>query len=131
MEEALKDPRFATIHERLKNREAIALLLKDAFRSRTLEEWIELLIPIDIPCGPLNAMDQVFADPQIQSRNMLAEVMSSSGTMKYVGFPLKFSEMTAEIHQSAPRLGEHNEEILRSLGYTDEEIARLQKEGVI
>jgi crotonobetainyl-CoA:carnitine CoA-transferase CaiB-like acyl-CoA transferase len=131
MEEALKDPRFSTIHERLKNREAITLLLKDAFRSRTLEEWIELLTPIDVPCGPLHAMDQVFADPQIQARNMLAEVMTPSGTMKYVGFPLKFSEMTAEIHQPAPRLGEHNEEILRSLGYTNEEIARLPQEGVI
>ena len=131
LEEALKDPRFSTIHERLKNREAIALLLKDAFRSRTQEEWIKLLSALDVPCGPLHTLDQVFSDAQVQARNMLAEVMTPSGKLRYVGFPLKFSEMTAEIRHPAPKLGEQNQEILRSLNYSEETISDLRREGVI
>lgn len=131
IEEALKDPRFSTIHERLKHREAIALLLKDSFRSRTQEEWIKLLTPLDVPCGPLHTLDQVFTDAQVQARNMLEEIPTPSGKMEYVGFPLKFSEMTAEIRQPAPGLGEHNQEILRSLEYSDQEISSLGQEGAI
>jgi formyl-CoA transferase len=131
LEKALTDPRFSTIHERLKNREAIALLLKDAFRSRTQEEWIKLLSPLDVPCGPLHTLDQVFSDPQVQARDMLAEVMTPSGKLRYVGFPLKFSEMTAEIRHPAPKLGEQNQEILRSLNYSEETISDLRREGVI
>jgi crotonobetainyl-CoA:carnitine CoA-transferase CaiB-like acyl-CoA transferase len=131
LEDALKDPRFSTIHERLKNREAIALLLKDAFRSRTQEEWIKLLSPLDVPCGPLHTLDQVFSDPQVQARNMLAEVMTPSGKLRYVGFPLKFSGMTAEIRHPAPKLGEQNQDILRSLNYSEEAISDLRREGVI
>ena len=131
LEEPLRDPRFATIHERLKHREAIASLLKDAFRSRNQEEWIKLLTPLDVPCGPLHTLEHVFSDPQIQERKMLKEIATPSGIMRYVGFPIKFSEIIDKIRHPAPRLGEQNQEILKSLNYSEEAISVLRREGAI
>jgi crotonobetainyl-CoA:carnitine CoA-transferase CaiB-like acyl-CoA transferase len=80
----------------------------------------------------VQSLDEVFADPQVRSRQMLVETTHpKAGRVRQIGVPIKFSETPGEIRRPAPEIGEHTEEILGELGYAQEEIDRLRKMGVI
>ena len=102
-------------------------------KKRTRDEWIQLLNEDAIPCAPINAMDEVFEDPQVLHRNMLVEVNHpTAGKLKLVGVPVKYSEAEATVRMPPPVLGEHTREILSGvLGYDDTRIEELKTAGVI
>jgi len=131
--ELAQDSRFATNPKRVENREELIPLLQEIFRERKVEEWLGLLIEAGIPCAPVNSIDQVFADPQVQARGMVVEVPHpTADKVRLVGSPLKLSRTPVEIRCPPPLLGEHTEEVLTGfLGYTKREIAQLRQEGVI
>jgi len=80
----------------------------------------------------LNTIDQVYEDPQVLHRGMLQEVVHGrAGRIKLTGNPVKFSDTPTEMRLPPPSRGEHTKEILRELGYSDEDLARLRAEGVI
>jgi crotonobetainyl-CoA:carnitine CoA-transferase CaiB-like acyl-CoA transferase len=112
--------------------EEIKKELAGIFRTRTQKEWLDLLMREDTCVTAVQSLDEVFADPQVQSRQMLVETTHpKAGRVRQIGVPIKFSETPGEIRMPAPEIGEHTEEILEQLGYTREAIGRLRKTGVI
>ncbi|RMF88484.1 MAG: CoA transferase [Nitrospinota bacterium] len=131
-EDLITDPRFREANDRLRNIQVLAPILQERFLTRTAEEWLAELTRLGIPCGPINTLDKVFADPQARARGMVAELdQPLAGKIPTVGFAAKLSRTPAQIWRHAPLLGEHTREILLSLGYSEEQIAELEKEQVI
>lgn len=101
-------------------------------RSRTQAEWVELLDPLDICFTPVNNLEEALADPQIQAREMVVEVdHPEEGRIPMVAFPVKFSVTPARIKSPPPLYGQHSEEVLTDLGYTQAQIEALHRLGVI
>jgi formyl-CoA transferase len=114
--ELASDARFRLNSERVKNRQELIELLKPIFLEKTANEWLTTLEAAGIPCGPINTLDQVFAQPQVEARQMLIHMQHPEiGDLKLVGSPLKFSETPVDYRLPPPRLGEHTEEILKEL----------------
>ncbi len=112
------DPRFATRAARQKNREALVEILNASFETGTRDEWLTRLRAEDVPAGPLNTMDEVAADPQVQHLGMIQEVTHpQQGTMRVVGSGIKLGS-TPTVIGPAPVLNEHCAEILEGLGYS-------------
>jgi formyl-CoA transferase len=127
------DERFATNPERVNHRDILVPILQDRFRARTSDEWRTALLKAGIPCGPINAIDQVFSDPQVLARDMLMELPHpTAGSIKVAGSPLKLSRTPVREGEAPPLLGQHTEEVLKDyLDYTPDEIAHLRAKGVI
>jgi formyl-CoA transferase len=114
--ELARDPRFAANAGRVEHREALISHLKPVFLTRTAVDWLSALETAGIPCGPINTLDKVFAEPQIKARQMLIEIEHPAiGKLPLIGSPLKFSETPVEYRFPPPRLGEHTEQILKEM----------------
>jgi crotonobetainyl-CoA:carnitine CoA-transferase CaiB-like acyl-CoA transferase len=107
-------------------RDTILSFFRDAFRTKTLAEWMAELGEKDICFGPVNTIDDVFADPQVRHRGMVIE----DGATRTIGSPIKLSETPPSIRSAPPAFGQHTEEVLRGLGYSDDRIAQLRANGV-
>ncbi len=128
----IKDPRFVTNAERVKHRKELAALLQQRFDRETAAYWLSRLEAAGVPAGPILTYDQVFADPQVRHREMAVGVNHPvAGRTRVLGVPIKFSESSAGIRRPAPTLGQHTSEILKTLGYSDDDLARLRAEAVI
>jgi crotonobetainyl-CoA:carnitine CoA-transferase CaiB-like acyl-CoA transferase len=128
----LTDPRFAANPDRVRNREALTQILNAVFATKSSREWVDLIDAAGVPCGPVLQLSEVFDDPQVLHRRMVEEVQHpTAGRIKVLGTPLKLSDTPAAIRTPPPTLGEHNNEILRRLGYDDAAIEELAKSGVI
>ena len=133
LEYLMDDPRYATNPQRVANRKELVSFLQKIFLGKNSEEWLKLLAAAEIPCGPINTIDRVFADPQILARQMVVEMEHPvTGKYKVVGSPMKLSQTPVQYQIPPPLLGEHTEELLREvLGYDQVRIDRLKKEKVI
>ena len=128
----ITDPRFATSRARSQNRDEIMQVIMPVTRQKTSAEWIKLLNDAGVPCGPIYKINESFADPQVQHLEMAQPVHSAGlGDLTILGHPVSFGDKRLPLRNAAPELGEHNEEILTSLGYTQEQIADLSQRGVI
>lgn len=126
-------PEFRTNRDRVENRDVLATRLKDLFQTRTSAEWIERLLAAGIACGPVQTIDQVFADPQVLHRGMLQEVdHPSAGRINLAGSPLKLLGSPPKAEVPPPLLGEHTEAILTEvLGLDASGIERLRALGAV
>jgi formyl-CoA transferase len=133
VEHLMDDPRYATNPKRVENRKILVPLLQEVFLQKDSGEWLKLLGEAEIPIGPINTIDRVFADPQVLSREMLVEMEHPKvGKLKLVGSPMKLSKTPVQYRIPPPLLGEHTESVLREvLGYDKETIARLKEAKVI
>ena len=129
----LHDPRFESNPRRVENRDVLLPLIDRLFSQKTCEEWMDLLVGAAIPCGPVNDMQHLFADPQVRHRNMIAEIPHPTiGTLHLTGIPVKCSETRGKIRLHPPLLGEHTDEVLvEALGYSYEQIEALKEQGTI
>ncbi len=127
------DERFATNPKRVANRDALIAEMSSLFMERTVAEWLSLCAENDVPAGPVNTVDKVFEDPQVQARGMLVEVPHPTvGTARLAGSPMNLSDTPVEIRRPPPLLGEHTDEILvEELGYSDGEVDALRRDGVV
>ena len=97
------------------------------FLQKTRDEWYEILKKVDTCVAPMNEIWEVEDDPQVQARNMIIEVDTPHGKMKQIGFPIKMSDTPATFRHAAPQVGEHTEEILKRIGYSEEDIKILKR----
>jgi len=131
-ETIMSDPRFATNKDRIAHCEELIPLLQEVIQSQDADYWLERFTEADIPCGPINLVDETLNDPQLLARGMIVELEHPLvGVVRSVGNPVNLSQTPVSYRRSPPLLGEHNEEILSSLGYGREEIATLEAERVI
>lgn len=110
-------------------RDEIFSVLRKIFLSKTQQEWLTLLDGREIPVGPVYGLEHTFADPQVRHRQI--EARHPTTDIQYIRFPVQFSHPESRPDQVAPKLGEHTEEILRSLGYAQPQIDSLRSRGVI
>jgi len=127
------NPKFATNAARVKNRAALDAMLEDAFAKRKRDEVIAALGKVKVPCGPIYAIDELFADPQIKHRGLVHKPVRADGTQVPVaGYPVKMSATPASCRRAPPAHGVDTDEVLREeLGMKTEELEELRKEGVI
>lgn len=127
------DPRFARNGTRVENREALVALLEPVFAARTMRDWIALLEAANVPCGPINRIDQVFADPQAVARGLSVSLPhSAAGPIDLVASPVRLSKTPPEYKSAPPLLGEHTDAVLaHELGLAADEIARLRADGIL
>ena len=128
-----RDPRFAANAERVKRRDVLVPLIEAVMHSRTQGEWLAALEAVGVPCGPVNRLDQVFADPQVRARGMRFDLPHRlSGTVPQVGNPLHFSATPVAYTQAPPLLGEHTLAVLsQRLSLSAESLADLAARGVV
>jgi len=128
-----KDPRFARNGDRVNNRNLLVPMLSEAFSKRTTADWVSALDAAGVPCGPINTLAQAFAEPQAQARGMQFTLPHPlAGAVPLIGSPMKFSGTPVRHELPPPVLGQHSEEILRSmLGMSAEDVARLRAAGAI
>ena len=130
--EIADDPRFATNIARLQNRVELIALLNDITRERTMDEWSALLEPVGVPCGPINTLDRVFDNPQVQARDMRVSIPHSLGVeVDYPANPVRFSETPVDYPRAAPMLGEDADSVLRDWLDLDEGAVRALRESGI
>ena len=131
--EWIEDPRFSSNPKRVENREMLLPLVANVMAQKTCDEWIESFVRAAIPCGPVNNMEHLFADPQVVHRKMIAEIPHPTiGTLRLTGVPLKYSETPGTIRRPPPLLGEHTDEVLAEvLGYPPDKVEALRRHGTI
>lgn len=128
----LTDPRFATSRARSDNRDTIMEVIMPVTRQKTSAEWIQILNEAGVPCGPIYTIDKSFADPQVQHLEMAQTVHSPAlGQLTILGHPVSWGEKRNPLRNAAPELGQDNEEVFTSIGFTKEQLADLQQRGVI
>ncbi|SFK60732.1 CaiB/BaiF CoA transferase family protein [Falsiroseomonas stagni] len=128
----LEDARFATADARLANRPAFTTALSAVTRTRKAAAWVAVLNAAGIACGPINDIQQVFADPQVQAHGLAATVGHPRlGPIAVVGAPITLSASEARITLPAPDKGEHTDGLLRAAGYAEAEIAAMRQAGAV
>ena len=132
LEELLADPRFADNPTRVAHRRDLVPLLEQRIGQLTKADVVRRLREADVPVGPINALDEVFADPVIRHLGLIAEVdHPTAGRVRAPGIPVRLSGTPPSVRRHPPLLGEHTDEVLADLGYGADEIAALRKDGAI
>jgi crotonobetainyl-CoA:carnitine CoA-transferase CaiB-like acyl-CoA transferase len=130
--ELLTDPRFATAPDRRRHREEMTVELEQRLVERDMADWQERLNVAGVPAGPILNVKQTFEDPQVKTLPLVRPVEHPIlGTLNLVGHGVNLERTPPSIRSAAPERGEHTDEVLRELEYTDAEIAQLREAGAI
>jgi len=130
--ELATDERFATNEARVHHRQALLGWLTKVMRTKTVDEWCALAEKENFPCGPINTIDRVFHDPQVQARGMQLRLHSAAhGDIDLVASPVRLSKTPVTYRRAPPALGQDSSDILGELGYTAEQLARLRDKNAI
>jgi crotonobetainyl-CoA:carnitine CoA-transferase CaiB-like acyl-CoA transferase len=125
-------PDFANEKLRSKNRAACNAALGAVTKTKTSNEWIALLNKAGVPCGPIYKMDEVFADPQVKHLGMATPVHSPKlGDIHVVNQAIEMTRTPSKVQSPTPERGQHTDEVLRQIGYSDQEIAGLHERKAV
>ena len=129
----IDDERFKTNALRTEHYDELRPILANIMKKRTTDQWVEEMEKVGIPCGPINTIDKVVQQPQVQAREMIVEVEHQiAGKVKMAGVPIKLSDTPGKIEDPAPDLGEHTSEVLSGLlGLSGEYMTQLREDDVI
>jgi crotonobetainyl-CoA:carnitine CoA-transferase CaiB-like acyl-CoA transferase len=131
-EHLLQDPRFSASADRLAHRDELNEEIAAITRTQTSQYWFDLFSEAGVPCGPINTVDKVFADKQVQHVGMTMETEHPTlGKLAMVAQPYNIEGHRKYIRNPPPSLGQQTDEILRNLDYTDEQIAEFRQRNVI
>jgi crotonobetainyl-CoA:carnitine CoA-transferase CaiB-like acyl-CoA transferase len=127
------DARFATNRARVEHRDALVPILRHLTTARTTAQWVEALESRAVPCGPINAMEQVFDDAQVRARGLRIEMPHpEAGTVPLVASPIRLSDTPVDYRLPPPPLGAHTADVLTGvLGLAPEEVRALRTRGVV
>jgi crotonobetainyl-CoA:carnitine CoA-transferase CaiB-like acyl-CoA transferase len=132
IESLINDPKFSSFQARAANRKELVAIFDEIFAGKTRQEWMIILDEHGCIFTPIQSIQEVVDDPQAIANNYLIDIEHPSyGPLKTMGFPWDFSETPATWRRKAPALGEHSEEVLLEIGYSQEEIAKLREEEAI
>jgi formyl-CoA transferase len=129
----LDDPRYATADARSKNRDALNAAIEKHLADGTCAEWVERLNAAGVPSGPINSIDKVFADPQVEHLGLVQEIETGDarGRLRVVSQPVTLGRTPSRLVAAPPECGQHTEEVLAEFGFSAEEIAALRKASAI
>jgi crotonobetainyl-CoA:carnitine CoA-transferase CaiB-like acyl-CoA transferase len=126
----IEDARFLTNTHRMQNLDALVALMNEKLATKTVAEWIALLDPAGVPCGPINSIAQVFEDPHALARDMVVELEHpKAGRTRAIGLPIKLSATPGKVVRPAPLFGQHTREVLAEFGFGAAEIEDLIRSG--
>ena len=133
LEALVDDPHYVSPNQRSKNRDSLNEKLAAATRTRTSAEWIEKLNEAGVPCGPINSIDETFAEPQVKHLGIATKVNHPElGAFEIVGQPMNMTSLARATElRPAPNPGQHTDEILASIGYDTADITALRKAGKV
>ncbi|OHC76049.1 MAG: CoA-transferase [Rhodospirillales bacterium RIFCSPLOWO2_12_FULL_58_28] len=133
--ELADDERFAVNAERVRRRRTLIPILEEIIRRRPRRHWLDGLTDLNVPCGPVNAVPEVFNDPQVIHREMaiaMTHPLAGNDAVNLIGNPIKLSGSKTNYRRPPPTLGEHTDEVLTELlGMDGDELAKLRAGGVI
>ncbi|HEX2567426.1 MAG TPA: CoA transferase [Burkholderiales bacterium] len=130
--ELFEHPDYKKAESRAKNRHSLNAELNKEFAKRPSAEWVEILNEAGVPSGPIYRMDQVFNDPQVKHMQAAAEVTSKRlGKLRLVNQPVKLSRTPAKLLTASPERGEHTDEVLKEIGFSDQEIQTFRSGKII
>lgn len=132
-EELVTDPRFVTREDRKRNREILRDELEICLKEKTAAEWDEILLDTGVPAAPVAPVSEALRSDQIRHRGLISEldVAAGSGTVQVLGLPTHVDGESVRPDTPPPTLGEHTDEILREIGFSDEQITRFREEGAV
>ena len=125
------NPDYATGALRSKNRDKLNAEIATVIKTDSTASWIKKLNAAGVPCGPINTIDQVFADPQVQHLGMAAPVAGTNQPLSLVGQPVILSRTPSKLASPPPGRGQHTDEILKDLGLGANDIVRLRAANTI
>ncbi|GAA4259305.1 CoA transferase [Azospirillum formosense] len=131
--ELAQDPRYATNPARVANRKELVPILELLLEQRTSRDWLSALEAVGVPCGPINDVSQVFADPHVQARHIHQDLPHpTAGSVPTVASPIRYSATPIEHTVAPPTLGQHTDAVLEeALGLCAADIAALREKGVV
>jgi crotonobetainyl-CoA:carnitine CoA-transferase CaiB-like acyl-CoA transferase len=128
----LDDPRFATQSLRVRHADELEQEIESVIATQPTAYWVDKLDAAKIPGGPVYTYDEVMQDPQVNARKMVVDIDHPIiGPMKLLGLPIKATGELTSIRAPAPWLGQHSEEVLREMGYAEDEVCQLFQDGVV
>lgn len=131
-DDLLDDARFASNPERMVNIQSLTPIMEETFRTQTTAHWVEILERAGVPCGPIYNIEQVYADPHVQSRDMAVELQHpKAGGIRNIGVAVKLSDTPGSVRTPAPLLGQHTDDVLAEFDYAEAEIAALRQSGAL
>lgn len=127
IEDLSQDDRFNTYWARFDNRAEFADIIEDALAAKTTAEWVKLMEDADLFVAPVNTMAEGFADPAVAHADMVVELDTPAGPLKFLGVPYKLDGTPASVRTPPPLHGQHTDEVLIDSGFTEQEIADLRR----
>ena len=122
-----QDARFARNADRVRQRRLLVPVLAALMKARTRADWMAALEAANVPCGPINDLAEVFADPQVRQREMVVAMPHAlSGNVRLVASPMKLSATPVQYRFAPPLLGEHTDSVLREFGLSDADVSALR-----
>ncbi|MDQ2952538.1 MAG: CoA transferase [Chloroflexota bacterium] len=132
LEDLLGDPRFADNPTRVAHRRDIVPIIEKRLAKLTRKDIVERLRKAAVPVGPINSLDEVFADPVVRHLGLVAEIdHPTAGRVRAPGIPVRMSGTPPSVRLPPPLLGEHTDQVLRELGYGDDEVKALRRDGAV
>ncbi len=127
-----EEPRFATNRQRVTGYDELRPFIADRLRVHSRQHWIDRLTAAGVPCGSVRNLQELFADPQIHAREMVAQLEHATiGPLRMLGIPVKLSDTPGAVRTPPPRLGQHTDAVLQELGLSAAAIADLRRQKVI